>query len=361
MFYYIIFLLLSPLLLLLSPFRKNKTHKNLIIQTAKIGDYVNTSIMFDALEKTDLIIDKINSSFAFNDSRIKNIYFINDYKNSFYMKLKLSFIIFRNNYEHIYIVMPNSLNLFIGKMSFSKNQVTLSTYTKKWYIKILSFTMKKVKHTINDLTLDSYLKLIDSKYTHKNFNRIIQLPIVESKYKFIDKDKFNIGISLTAGNKLKTIDIETWIKIFNIIEKLNPIIFIFGVESEKEEFNKLNNIYNFNKLNIISLLGEIPLAELPSTISKMNLYISSDTGNSYIADTFNIPLINFAGPCYMEEQRPIGKNALIIKSNSANVPFSFIFKAPYLGDTKDLYTINKTQEVQIEKFILKNYKDFQSN
>lgn len=315
--------------------------------------------MIDALKETDLIIDQINSSFACNDLRIKNIYFINDYKNNFFMKLKLSFIIFRNNYENVYIVMPNTLNLFLGKMSFSKNQVTLATYADKWYTKILSFGMKKVKHTTNNLTLDSYLKLINKNYTHKEFIKIIQLPLIESEYKSINKNNFNIGISLTAGNKLKTIDTRTWIKIFNIIEKLNHSIFIFGLESEKKELNELNEIYDLSKLNIISLLGKIPLKELPSTISKMNLYISSDTGNSYIADTFNIPLINFAGPCYMKEQRPIGKNVLIVESNSPYAPFSFIFKAPYTGNMEDLYTINEAQERQIEKFILKNYKEFQ--
>lgn len=215
---------------------------------------------------------------------------------------------------------------------------------------------KKIIHTINDLTLDSYLKLINQNYTHKEFKKIIQLPLLESKYNLIGKNKFNIGISLTAGNKLKTIDIKTWIKIFNIIEKLNHTIFIFGLDSEEKELNELKKAYNLDKLNMISLLGKIPLEELPSTISKMNLYISSDTGNSYIADTFDIPLINFAGPCYMKEQCPIGKNALIIESNSPYVPYSFIFKAPYSGNTKDLYVITKQQERLIEEFIIKNYK-----
>ena len=361
MFYFIIYLLLFPLMSLMSLFRKSAISNNLIIQTAKIGDYVNTSIMFDAIKNTDLIIDKINSSFALYDTRIKDVYFINDYKNNFFKKLKLAFIIFKNNYDNVYIVMPNSFNLFLGKMSFSKNKVTLSTYSNKWYTKILSLGIKKIIHTINDLTLDSYLKLINQNYTHKEFKKIIQLPLLESKNNLIGKNKFNIGISLTAGNKLKTIDIKTWIKIFNIIEKLNHNIFIFGLDSEEKELKEINKTYNLDKLNTISLLGKIPLEELPSTISKMNLYISSDTGNSYIADTFNIPLINFAGPCYMKEQHPIGKNVLIIESNSPYVPYSFIFKAPYNGNTEELYSITKKQEELILRFIESLYKDFQSS
>ena len=47
----------------------------------------------------------------------------------------------------------------------------------------------------------------------------------------------------------------------------------------------------------------------------MNLYISSDTGNSYIADAMNVPTINFAGPCFWQEQRPVFEKSLIVKSN----------------------------------------------
>jgi len=50
---------------------------------------------------------------------------------------------------------------------------------------------------------------------------------------------------------------------------------------------------------------------------------------------------------------------LIIESNAKCIPFSFIFKAPYESKCNNLYTITKNQEIEIEKFIIKIYKDFQ--
>ena len=353
MFYIVIYLVFYPIFLFLSIFRK-ENNKNLIIQTAKIGDYVNSSVIFNKLENFDIIIDKVNYNFAINEKKINHIYIINEYKKNLFNKLKLVFSIFWNNYKNVYILMPNSFNLFLGQMSFAKNIITIQHYSNKWYEKVLMIGMKKIIHTKEDLTIKSYLKMVNENNIYQNWKTI---PIIKPKQNLINSNKFKIGISLSAGNKLKTIDNETWQKVFNILEKFECEYYIFGLENENiylEQIKKLNL-----KNPIISLLGKISLKELPFYISQINLYISSDTGNSYIADSFNIPLINFAGPCYMKEQKPIGKNVLIIESNAKCIPFSFIFKAPYESKCNNLYTITKNQEIEIEKFITKIYKDFQ--
>jgi len=358
MIYYIIFLLLYPLLFILSFFRKKPTN-NLVIQTAKIGDYVNTSIMFEPLNKSDVVIDKVNIVFSQYDSRINRVLIINEYKKNIISKMQLAFKIFFNNYQNVYIVMPNSYNLFLGQMSFSNNKTTLSTYTDKWYTKILTLRMKKIKHSVNDLTLDSYLKLINPNFTHKNFIKTIQKPIIKSDYKFISTSTFNIGVSLTAANKLKTIDIQTWIDIFNILDTFECNIYIFGLENENSLYKNLINSITIKNLKIISLLGNIDLKYLPYEISKMNLYISSDTGNSYIADAMKVPTINFAGPCFWMEQRPVLKESLIIKSNACCVPYSSVFKTEHQEKCNDIFTIYNKQKKDIEAFITKIYKDFQ--
>ena len=350
MLYIIIYIICYPILFCMKIFRK-KSSKSLVIQTAKIGDYVNTSIMFDVLGKTDVIIDKINYSFAKNDDRIEKIYLIQDLKKN---KLKNCFQIFLKNYKNIYVVMPNSFNLFIAKMSFANNVITIIHYSTKWYEKYLMLGMSKVEHTINNLTLESYLKMLGKNSLGKFKKRI---PRIIPKEDLIKSGKFKIGISLSAGNSLKTIDENTWQKIFSILEKIECEYYIFGLENESIYLKQIEKFNLKNKL--ISLLGRVELDNLGFYISKMNLYISSDTGNSYIADSFNIPLINFAGPCFMQEQKPIEKNVHIVKSNMQCTPFSFIFKAPYETKHKDLYLITKNQEKSIEEFILKIYKDFQ--
>ncbi len=351
--YIIIYVLIYPFLFFASFFRQKKQFcKNLLIQTAKIGDYVNTSVMFDSLQKTDIIIDKINYDFAKNDGRIENIYIIQELKK---YKFKTLLLLYWKNYSNVYVIMPNSFNLFLAKISFAKNIVVIKHYAIKWYEKILMIGMKKIDHSINDLTIKTYLSMIDIKDINKHPKKI---PLVKPPTDIFQTKKFSVGISLTAGNKLKTIDEDTWKKMFSILNKYDFDIYIFGL---KEEEKFLNNIMELNVNNqIISLLGKVDLKYLPYYISQMNLYISSDTGNSYIADMTNVPLINFSGPCHMEEQKPLGKNVLIVKSNAKCTPFSFIFKAPYKTNYSDIYKINKEQEEEIKNFISMIYKDFQS-
>jgi ADP-heptose:LPS heptosyltransferase len=350
--YFIFYLLLYPLLFILSFFRK-KSSKNLIIQTAKIGDYVNTTIMFEPLKETDIVIDKINYPFAKNESKVNNIFIISDLKRN---KFKAVFTLFFNNYENIYVMMPNSFNTFLASLGFARNKTILQTYSIKWYVKLLSLGFRKVIHTKENLTLDSYVKMINANYSHKNFSKT--LPLIPSNTCFDSNSK--VGISLSAGNKLKTIDKDTWKKIFSILSNFNISIYFFGVKEEEKYLIDIIPLLEKYNLNYISLLGQTKLENLPFEISQMNLYISSDTGNSYIADTFNIPLINFAGPCYMKEQRPIGENVLIVESNAPCVPFSFIFNAPYETLCNNLYEINKTQELKIKNFLTRIYKGFQS-
>lgn len=353
MIYYIVFLLLYPLFFVLTFFRP-RGKKNLVIQTAKIGDYVNTTILINGLQQCDILIDKVNYPLAKNELKIDNFFLIQDYKQK---KLRLLWKIFLNNYENIYVLMPNTFNTFIASLSFAKHKMILHTYATKWYVKLLSKKFTIIHHTKEDLTLQSYLNMISKKLAYQDISKT--LPQIDIS-KISLKEHFKIGLSLSAGNKLKTIDIETWIKIFRIIEKLDCSVYFFGLADEKQELEKFQGIYDLSKLSCVYFFGKLNLEELPYYISKMNLYISSDTGSSYMADTFEIPLINFAGPCYMQEQRPIGKEALIIESNSKHVPFSFVFKAPYEGNQIDLYTITQEQKIEIKKFILKHYKAFQS-
>jgi len=350
MFYIIIYLLFYPILKILTYFR-NKKSKNLIIQTAKIGDYVNTTVIFNKLKNFDIIIDKINYPFA--KYQANKIFIINDYKKGIKNKLKLAFTLFWNNYENVYILMPNSFNLFLGQMSFAKNKITIQHYSNKWYEKVLMMGMKKIIHTKETLTIKNYLKMINENDIEKNWKN---LPLIDDKQNLITSNKFKVGISLSAGNKLKTIDNETWEKIFNILGEFDLEIYFFGLENEKIFLEKIKP---FIKNNYISLFGKIKLENLPFYISQMNLYISSDTGNSYIADSFNVPIITLEGPCCFKEQKPTGKNVLLLHSSYKS--FSFVFKTAYKSKYDNLYAITKNQEIEIKEFITKIYKDSQSS
>ncbi len=364
--YVIYYFLLYPFLLILSFFRK-KTDKILIIQTAKIGDYANSTIIFDAASSTkggkfDIVLDKINLNFADYDSRIENKFAINKYKKGI-KKFILGFKLFFKNYDKIYVLMPNNLNLFLAKFAFPKHIITISHYKNSSFFYLLSKNAKVIQHTKNDLTLKTYLKMLDLELFQNELQKdtikvkkMVQKPLFipeKCENLLINEHKFKVGLSLSAGNKMKTIIPQTWDKIFEILSKFDVEIYIFGVA---DEINLLKNT-NTRNIKIVSLIDKISLNELPFYISKMNLYISSDTGNYYIADTMEVPTICLMGPCFASEQRGVF-NSLIITSNLP--PFSAVFDTIYKTDAKKYFEITQKDEKNIYEFINNLYKSFLS-
>ncbi len=116
------------------------------------------------------------------------------------------------------------------------------------------------------------------------------------------------------------------------------------------------------------MIGKVTLEELPWAISRMDCYIASDSGNVYIADAVNVPVILLFGPCCHYEQRPLGKTLLI--GNDNNI-CSYVFETQYYfpQDREELFAVTDASLEQIEHFIrdlpkanaLLNARDAQGN
>lgn len=366
-YYYLLYLVLA----ILSIFRK-KSHKILLIQTAKIGDYANSSVVFDLASKNapfDIVLDKINLAFSANDERIERVFLINDYKKGL-KKFLLAFKIYKNNYQKIYVLMPNNYNLFLAKCAFASEVFSISHYKNSSAFVLLSRGIKLINHTKNDLSLLTYLKMFNADLTNfkqsinqaqnlaKNskdffissvnlpYKKCLQKPVlIPQNLLSLDEKAFKIGISLSAGNKIKTISKQSWEQIFKILKEFNGVkIYIFGVG---DELKYLQNI-NTSGLELVCLINKIPLNELAFYIGKMQAYISSDTGNYYIADTMNVPSICFMGPCFCAEQRGVN-NSLVLKSDLT--PFTAVFDTIYERDASEYFKLNNAQIKAIKDFL----------
>ena len=353
MFYLLQYLFFYPIFKFISFFRKT-SDRILIIQTAKIGDYANSTIIFEPLSKFDILLNEINVAFAKHDNRIDRIFIINDIKKKKTSKLRLAFALFKQNYKDVYILMPNSLNLFLARCTLSKNIVTIKHYATSSSFTLLSFGMKKISHTLNDLTLLTYLKMID--INELKFEKQLQKPLLVPSENIIKSDKFKIGISLSAGNKMKTPPNQTWKRILQIFSKFDCEIYIFGVGDESRLLEKLilecEKRNSFEGLKFISLINKIKLEELPFYLSQMQIYISSDTGNYYVADSVRTPTICLMGPCFASEQRGVFDSLII---NSTLAPISSVFKTVRNIDASSFFELSKDDLEKIERFVKDHY------
>lgn len=342
--YLIYYCFLYPIMRILSLFRKNK-NKILIIQTAKIGDYANTSVVFELARKFDIVLDKINLSFADYDDRIGRKFVINDYRGTL-KKFYLAFMIFWQNYDEIYVFMPNNFNMFLAKMGYPKKLFAISHYKNSSLFKYFAIGAKLTYHTKNDLTLLTYLKMFG--VSNLSYKKSIQNPICKPTENIINSNKFKVGISLSAGNRIKTITPKTWDKIFSILKDIDCEIYVFGVGNELDLLKSIDT----QCICLKSLVNKISLNHLPFYIGQMDLYISSDTGNYYIADSMEIPTICLMGPCFASEQRGVF-NSLIITPPFK--PFTAVFNTIYDRKCDEYFDISSVDEKKILKFINEVY------
>lgn len=274
---------------------KGEKGKILLIQTAKIGDYVNSTVIFEKLGKFDVLIDEINLAFAKHDRRIEKIFTINDVKRKKVSKLGLALELFSRNYESVYVLMPNSLNLFLARCTLAKNIVALHHYAASSDFALLALGMKKVPHTLQDLTLLTYLKMLG--ISQLKYEKCLQKPLFIPRENIVRSDKFKIGVSLSAGNKMKTPPKKTWEKIFEIFAKFDCEVYIFGVGEEAALLQNLlaenadeKRAENLSERGICADLASSDTSEiygdLENANGKQTSYAQNHTEASYAAANF---------------------------------------------------------------------------
>lgn len=353
MSYVIMFLLLLPVKLVARLFYR-PTGRKLVIQTAKIGDFINITPLLNHLGRSDALLSRSVGPLAARDDRLDTLYYIEDHKRSTWSKLRLGYRLL-NRYSHVYLLHPNTTNLFFAALCNAPDKQFLSTYTRKWYQGLFYLTASGVvQHRRDTLTLENYLKLADRSLTWrsqpKHATRPLWQPAALPAALHTDKTHINIGISISAGNKAKTLPARIWGEIFALLAGLPCRFYVFGPENEQAYLDDLYQTLGPNP-DIISLIGQLPLESVPAAISHMDCYIASDSGNIYIADACQVPVICFAGPCEAREQRPLG-HALIIKPSGIDAS-SFVFAALYHFDhpATQLYALSDSDRSNIRAFV----------
>ena len=370
MLYLIVFTIHLPILLLLRSITQTSsrpfTTHDLLIQTAKLGDCLNTSPLIEALGILDIVCSKDCAHLFSHYENVRKVYVVNDYKSRGLIgKLQLAYKLFSGKYTSVYALQPNSLNLFLSLMALPKTRKTLYVDYKNSLLTRLFCTLSDcTRHTKTSLTIDSYLKMSEQCYAGRNKRYPSPKLPAQEVLDIINNDGFKVGISLSAGNKLKELPTRTTCSLMESIKgKIGgqAQLLFFGISGEEERLEELKEAGCLDGIRYHNLIGKLNLDETAWSLSMINLYISSDTALSYLADCYDTPLINFMGPCNWNEQRPLGEKALIIKTPHLQ-PFSFIFQAPYQSDIPHtaLYKIGDKEMGQIDNFLEKLSKEFVS-
>jgi len=127
------------------------------------------------------------------------------------------------------------------------------------------------------------------------------------------KEDFLVGVTLSAGNKIKMWGVEKFAEVINHLNKKhNAKIIIIGSAKDRYLSEDIES-FIIDKSCIIDTSGVFSIDELKAFISRLDLFIGVDTGPIYIAEAFDIPTIDIVGPMDEMGQPPNGGKHRIVK------------------------------------------------
>lgn len=317
-------------------FRKNKKSLNkpekvekiLIHQTAKLGDAVCTTPVFREIKEKYpdcylvVICDSTNQEIYKHNKNIDET--INENEASVYKIKKYNFdaaILCNVNFDGAFLLYISDIP-YVNIPKVIKGYCPFQTKTYKSmlpYFKITErsfgkYAPQEYLNSLVDLDINSTntkKELFFSEESDKKIEDILNEKDDDNKIKYI-------GISLAAGNKIKEWPLGRFVEVSKyLLEKENIKIVLIGSKKDLD-YSKvfLQSFSETENKNIIDTIGDFSIDELKAVISKLDLFISVDTGPVYIAEAFDVPTINIIGPVDEREQPPVSdKNIVLYDKN----------------------------------------------
>ena len=166
--------------------------------------------------------------------------------------------------------------------------------------------------------------------------------LVQKKFSELNLEGNIVGISVTAGNKVKEWPTERFGDLANRLLKESGVSVVFiGAPSDVEKMKEAAK-YTDSRAKVIS---DVPLIALPSLIKKLSLFISADTGATHIAEALEIPLIDIVGPVDPREQAPRGDTSIVLTPPKSIPPTIFALRPP--GDPE--LSKKATEAISVEE------------
>lgn len=299
--------------------QKNEIKTILVVQMAKLGDMVCTTPVFRSIKQKHpevrLIVlgNKVNKAVIDGNSDIDE-YVVFE---GFFRTLRL----LKNlRIDAVALLAPDFITLslvYLSNIPFIVTPVVTNGFCpwQTWEYNILKNFVVTREHRMGTYAPREYLRLLeplgiesDSTKKYVSFSaqaeQKVEQYLVEQNIN--QKKDFIVGVSPSAGNKIKNWGGNKFAEFADYIYgKYKVIIVIIGSLRDREEVEEMISYLNEETV-VYNTLEKFNIDELKALISKMDLFVSVDTGPIYIAEALVVPTIDIVGPMDENEQPPRG-------------------------------------------------------
>jgi heptosyltransferase II len=370
-----IFLLLtwlfSPLLYLRLALRRSNPEPReiLLIQTAKIGDFICTTPLFREIKhrypqcRLSILLHPINAPLVAQNPHIDVTlcYQPADYR-GLRGKLKLLNLLQAHRFDTTICVSPNLAFMLIPLWAgIPRRLAILPNYGGASYRMAAPFLSAGEPHVSGRLVLETEFRLLRAlDIQAASFDKeVYATPEAASKVAAwlpatVSHRKL-IGIGLSSGNKLKELGTEKLCRLIPpLLQNTGNSVVLIGAATDREQGEEIMQLLVNDR--IVNSAGAFSLAELPALLSRLALYIGVDSGITYMADALKIPLIDIMGPSDADDQRPTGNNAFVLRTDLPCAPCSHAFRAPHFCVLGTRACIAEVDQSRITRLALDSLK-----
>lgn len=134
--------------------------------------------------------------------------------------------------------------------------------------------------------------------------------------------KKNIALCVRGTFPLKTWPKEYFCEVVRALaEKYDAAFFVVGAPGDREYSEEV--IAEMKPARVLNFCGDTTLRSLAAILSKVDLFLTVDTGSAHIAATTGVPMVVVYGCTPPKRWHPISKNARVLTSNEPCCPCSY--------------------------------------
>jgi heptosyltransferase-2 len=291
----------------------------LVMQNAKIGDMICATPIFQALKEKFPEAHLTVSGNAINKLVMEDNPDMDEYLVYFHHFIPLWKAARKNKYDAVFITTPDSIAVaafYLAGVPFvvAPHVVGGPAWVEPRSYQYLRRLVSTVPHTMYTYVPREFLRVLEPVgiYTDDTTKHLGFKPEVGQKVEdflrsrgSIPGEDFLVGIAPSAGNKVKNWYPERYQQLIKYLrQKYQAKIIIIGSKADRKEMDAVIEglaADDFIDASVLALIGE-----LKALCSKLDLFISGDTGPIHVADALRIPTVDILGPVGEVEMPPRG-------------------------------------------------------
>lgn len=348
MMYLLLAWILSPLaiLRLVLNLDAGPPRKVLLIQTAKIGDYICTTPLIRALRqafpeaKLSLLVNPLTEPLARHQPEIDRVFALPGGRiRGFSGRWALYRFLRQEGFDTTLCISPNLAFLLIPFLAGVQRRASiLPNFNGRSYRLAAPFLSAAEAHQQGRMMIETAMALLRHLGVNSDLpsKEIAPAPgaseRIDSTLPALSGRKW-IGLGISSGNKLKEMGKDKLVELMTGLLSLAPDmgVALIGSNADSPLAKELSAAMDIpaSASRILDTTGQVALEDLAALIDRLELYIGVDSGITYLADARGIPVIDIMGPADPEDQRPTGRRTIIIQSELPCTPCSHAFLAPY--------------------------------